>query len=81
MRSIQSKGSAQLSTAVKAINQGNPGDQHPHPLRNVLQDDKEELVKVFAIAISENRLPIPEPTVFSGDQLKFNHRKPSFDTN
>lgn len=44
------------------------------------QDDTGELVKVLAEAISANRLPIPEPTVFSGDPLKFNYWKSSFQT-
>lgn len=46
--------------------------------RPTLQDDWGELVKVLAEAISANRLPIPEPTIFSGDPLKFNHWKSSF---
>lgn len=59
--------------------------QHPQPLRDVapssvLQDGTGELVKVLAEAISANRLPIPEPTIFSGDPLKFNHWKSSFQT-
>lgn len=48
--------------------------------RHVVQDNLGELVKVLAEAISANRLPIPEPIIFSGDPLKFNHWKSSFHT-
>ncbi|XP_020556659.2 uncharacterized protein LOC110014220 [Oryzias latipes] len=44
------------------------------------QKDTVELVKVLAEALSANRLPIPEPTIFSGDALKFSHWKSSFQT-
>lgn len=47
---------------------------------NAPQDDTGGLVKVLAEAISANRLPIPEPTVFTGDPLKFRHWKSSFQT-
>lgn len=61
----------------------NSEDQHSQPPKDavptyMLQDGTGELVKVLAEAISANRLPIPEPTVFSGDPLKFNHWKSSF---
>lgn len=39
-----------------------------------------ELVKVLAEAMSANRLPIPEPSVFSGHSLKSKHWKASFQT-
>lgn len=56
--------------------------QHP-PLReqpSVIQENTGDLVRVLAEAMSANRLPIPEPTVFSGDPLKFKHWKASFQT-
>ncbi|KAI4892141.1 hypothetical protein NFI96_009207, partial [Prochilodus magdalenae] len=39
-----------------------------------------ELVKVLTGALSANRIPIPEPSVFSGDPLKYNDWKLSFET-
>lgn len=39
-----------------------------------------DLVKAFAESISASRLPIPEPTVFSGDPLRYNDWKISFQT-
>lgn len=48
--------------------------------RGVPQDDTRELVKVLAEAILFQIIPIPEPTIFSGDPLKFNHWKSSFQT-
>ena len=70
---------------MHAIDQVNTADQHPPPFRDatprsVLPNDMGDLVKVLAEAISANRLPIPEPTTFSGDPLKFNHWKSSFQT-
>ncbi|XP_056292769.1 uncharacterized protein LOC130207974 [Pseudoliparis swirei] len=76
----------ELPRFEQAIDQVNPVYQDPQPLRrdvaprSVLQNDTGELVKVLAEAISANRLPIPEPTIFSGDPLKFNHWKSSFQT-
>ena len=76
---------SELPTVAQVINQVNPVYQHTPALQDVsqervLQDDSGELVKILAEAISANRLPIPEPTVFSGDPLKFNHWKSSFHT-
>lgn len=39
-----------------------------------------DLVKALAEAITANRVPIPEPVVFSGDHLKYNDWKLSFQT-
>ncbi|KAL6457443.1 hypothetical protein MHYP_G00344060 [Metynnis hypsauchen] len=39
-----------------------------------------ELVKVLADALSANRIPVPEPSVFSGDPLKYSDWKLSFET-
>lgn len=76
---------ADLPKRVQIINQASIVDQHPPSLRDVtprtgLQNDMQELVKVLAEAMNANRLPIPEPSIFSGDPLKFNHWKPSFQT-
>ncbi len=76
---------SELPTVVQTINQVNPVHQQPQPQRDVtprsvLQDDTGELVKVLAAAISANRLPIPERTIFSGDPPKLNHWKSSFQT-
>lgn len=37
-------------------------------------------MKAFAEAITAHRIPIPEPAVFSGDPLKYNDWKLSFQT-
>ncbi|KAK0144665.1 hypothetical protein N1851_017007 [Merluccius polli] len=42
--------------------------------------DSRDFVKLLAEAISANRLPIPEPTIFYGDPLRFCHWKSSFQT-
>lgn len=73
----------ELITVMQATKQINPVYQKTlkdEPPRHVVQDDSGELVKVLAEAISANRLPIPEPNIFSGDPLKFNHWKSSFHT-
>lgn len=44
------------------------------------EDSTAALVRVFAESISANRLPIPEPTTFCGDPLRFNDWKVSFQT-
>lgn len=63
----------------------NPVNQHTQLSRDVApthvpQDDNGQLVRVLAEAITANRLPIPEPKIFSGDPLKFKHWKSSFQT-
>ncbi|KAL3970370.1 KRAB domain-containing zinc finger protein [Sarotherodon galilaeus] len=77
--------SLDLHKIMQPLNQVKPADQHSQPPKDAVpthvhQDSTGELVKVLAEAISANRLPIPEPTVFSGDSLKFNHWKSSFQT-
>lgn len=47
-------------------------------LSNPAQEGAGGLVKVLSEAILANRLPIPEPTIFTGDALKFGHWKSSF---
>ena len=49
------------------------------PLLNQ-EDTTAALVKVFADSISVSRLPIPEPSTFNGDPLRFNDWKVSFKT-
>ncbi|KAG1925572.1 hypothetical protein F2P79_025451 [Pimephales promelas] len=39
-----------------------------------------DLVKALAEAITANRIPVPEPVIFSGDPLKYNDWKLSFQT-
>lgn len=43
-------------------------------------DSTVELVNVLAGALSANRIPVPEPSVFSGDPLKYNDWKLPFQT-
>ena len=71
----------EVLTAMPSTSQTNPVYQHSlkdTAPRQVVQDQSGELVKVLAEAISANRLPIPEPIIFCGDPLKFNHWKSSF---
>lgn len=45
------------------------------------QEDKTAaLIRLFAESISTNHLPLPEPTTFSNDPLRFNDWKVSFQT-
>lgn len=39
-----------------------------------------DLVSALAEAMSANRLPVPEPAVFTGDPLKFKDWRLSFET-
>nr|XP_055049264.1 uncharacterized protein LOC129434357 [Misgurnus anguillicaudatus] len=39
-----------------------------------------ELVKLLADALNANRIPVPEPSIFSGDPLKYSDWKLSFET-
>ncbi|XP_061127230.1 neurofilament heavy polypeptide-like [Syngnathus typhle] len=43
-------------------------------------DGTSDLVKVLASALSTSRIPVPEPTVFSGDPLSYSDWKLSFQT-
>ena len=60
------------------LSQHNPPPQAMTQLGR--EDSTEALVRVFAESISASRLPIPEPTTFSGDPLRFNDWKVSFQT-
>lgn len=57
--------------------------QHISPPQTVIQlkqeDNTAALVRVFAESISASRLPIPEPTTFNGDPLRFNDWKELID--
>lgn len=48
-----------------------------HPQQEIKMQD---LVKALTESISCSRLPVPEPTVFSGDALRYNDWKISFQT-
>ncbi|KAJ8351224.1 hypothetical protein SKAU_G00227000 [Synaphobranchus kaupii] len=52
----------------------------PQAVTTSSNESTAELVKVLADAVSTNRIPIPEPSVFSGDPLKYNDWKLSFET-
>ncbi|XP_051813072.1 uncharacterized protein LOC110968427 isoform X1 [Acanthochromis polyacanthus] len=53
----------------------------PQDLTSLRQEDSTTaLVRAFAESISASRLPVPEPTTFSGDPLQFNDWKVSFQT-
>ncbi len=69
---------SELPTVKQESNQVSSVYQHMQTRRDgasekMHQDDSGELLKILAEAISANSLPIPEPTVFSEDPLKFNH--------
>lgn len=59
-------------------------EQHNSLPQAVSQDRPEDgtaaLVRLFAESISASRIPLPEPTVFNGDPLRFNDWKASFQT-
>ena len=59
-------------------------EQHSSPPQAVSQDRPEDgtaaLVRLFAESISASRIPLPEPTVFNGDPIRFNNWKVSFQT-
>lgn len=74
----------ELPTVKQGTNQVSAVYQHTESsksmaAKNVHQDNIGEL-EVLAEAISGNRLPIPELTIFSGDPLIFNHWKSSIQT-
>ncbi|KAJ8404442.1 hypothetical protein AAFF_G00337090 [Aldrovandia affinis] len=58
--------------------------QHHSPPQAVTHPKQEDstaaLVRAFAESISASRLPVPEPTTFNGDPLRFNDWKVSFQT-
>ncbi|KAL4004275.1 signal-regulatory protein delta [Sarotherodon galilaeus] len=64
--------SRDLHKVMQPLNQVKPEDQHSQPPKDA--------VPTHLRLLSANRLPIPEPTVFSGDPLKYNHWKSSFQT-
>ncbi|CAI5661726.1 unnamed protein product [Oreochromis niloticus] len=51
--------------------------QNVTPQREVSTED---LVKAFAVSLNASRLPVPEPTIFSGDPIRYNDWKISFQT-
>lgn len=61
----------------------NPVPAPTSPQRQVVttssSESTAELVKVLAGALTANRIPVPEPSVFSGDALKYNDWKLSFE--
>lgn len=52
----------------------------PQAMTTTSNDNIAELVKVLAGALSANKIPVPEPSIFSGDPLKYNDWKLSFET-
>lgn len=52
----------------------------PQAVTTSSNESTAELVKVLAGALSANRIPVPEPAVFSGDPLKYKDWKLSFET-
>ncbi|KAG1935726.1 hypothetical protein F2P79_019030 [Pimephales promelas] len=67
----------------EAKHENNPLQHHssPQDWAHSKQDESTAaLVRALAESISAGRLPIPEPTIFSGDPLRFNDWKVSFQT-
>ena len=52
----------------------------PQPVTTSTSETTTELVKVLADALSVNRIPVPKPSVFSGDPLRYSDWKLSFQT-
>lgn len=52
----------------------------PQAAATPTSDGTSDLVKVLASALSTSRIPVPEPTVFSGDSLSYSDWKLSFQT-
>ncbi|KAE8293723.1 hypothetical protein D5F01_LYC08836 [Larimichthys crocea] len=52
----------------------------PQPVINSSSQSTAELIKVLADALNNNRIPVPEPSIFSGDPLKYSDWKLSFKT-
>lgn len=52
----------------------------PQAAATPLSDGTSDLVKVLASALSASRIPVPEPTVFSGDPLSYSDWKLLFQT-
>ena len=67
----------QLLSAAESNVQYQPS---PQEVANAPENDTLKLVKVLSEAITSNRLPIPEPTIFMDDPLKYNLWKTSFQT-
>lgn len=51
---------------------------HPKPPELTMTNEEVSLAQVIASTLTLNRLPVPEPTLFSGDPLKFIDWKISF---
>ena len=77
-----------LESELRAVKQVPAPTGPPSPYvfsapRTVITSPNEstaELVKVLADAVNANRIPIPEPSVFSGDPLIYNDWRLSFET-
>ena len=73
-----------LKEEKKEVRQeSNLSKNHPPPQAMPLlnkEDTTAAFVKVFADSISTSRHPIPEPSTFNGDPLRFNDWKVSFNT-
>lgn len=52
----------------------------PQPVISSSNQSTVELIKVLADALNNNRIPVPEPSIFSGDPLKYSDWKLSFKT-
>ncbi|XP_057677992.1 uncharacterized protein LOC130907200 [Corythoichthys intestinalis] len=65
----------QTSPSVPPVSSQVPTTQAPVPL-----NASNDLARTIAEAITANRVPIPEPEIFTGDPLKYNDWKLSFCT-
>ncbi|KAM9833358.1 uncharacterized protein ACBT44_005642 isoform 1-T2 [Syngnathus typhle] len=66
----------------REINSRTSSPQNCSPTRQKdrVEDSTSALVRALAESISASRIPLPEPTVFNGDPLRFNDWKVSFQT-
>ncbi|XP_054865646.1 uncharacterized protein LOC129348710 [Amphiprion ocellaris] len=56
------------------------GQVLPQASSTSTSDGTSDLVKLLASALSDSRIPVPEPAVFSGDPLRYSDWKLSFQT-
>lgn len=72
------------TTEGKALEDANFPRQQEHTISHAtttpVNDVTADLVKALAGALNASRIPVPEPSIFSGDALRYNDWKLSFHT-
>lgn len=65
------------------VNEGSTLQHHSSPqtlIQSRQADSTAAIIRAFAESISASRLPVPEPTIFNGNPLRYNDWKVSFQT-